>query len=512
MGAGPGGRRRRVEGVDRVSTVAQNLLDAAMADHRRGDIASAERGYRAILALQPKHPDALHLLGRIHGDRGEYEQAFALIGQALKASPNFADAHFNLSAYLIRTGNFADAESHLRTVAKLQPQNATAQNNLGGVLLQLQRYKDAAICFDKALQLDPELATALTNYAIACEVEGRFDDVLPAYDRLLARDPENVTARYYRALTLLSRERFGEGWAEYVWRWRRPDTAAKHGVFALPYWAAEALDRARVLVWTEQGPGDEILIASMLPGLLARGAAVTLLCSPRMTPLFRRSFPDIAVVDKVESVGAAAFDFQASLSELGRYLRPTQESFGAPRAFLQADAARRDALRAHYRGGAQTPLVGISWRSRATGVEGEKSLALSAWEPILRTPGVQFVCLQYGDCADEVRDAEQRFGIQIRRDATIDPLTDLDSFASQVAAMDLVISVSNTTVHFAGGLGLPTWVMVPAARGRIWYWFLNRTDSPWYAGARLVRQAQAGQWSTAIDEVAARLRTWTPAP
>ncbi len=495
-----------------MSAVTQNMLEAAMADHRRGDLVGAERGYRAILALQPQHPDALHLLGRIHGDRGELQEAIELIGRALKALPKFPDAHHNLSTYLIRDGKFADAERHLRSVLKLQPQNARAESDLGGVLLQLRRYKDAAASFDKALQHDPTLATALINTVTVREIEGRFDEVIPAYDKLLARDPENATAHYYRALSLLARERFSEGWAEYVWRWRRADTAAKHGVFPLPYWAGELLDGVRVLVWTEQGPGDEILIASMLPDLLARGAAVSLLCSERMTPLFRRSFPTITVIDTIDGVTPDAFRFQISLSELGRHLRPTRESFGTSRAILQADPTHRDALRAQYRGDSNSPLVGISWRSRAVGVEGEKSQPLATWEPVLRTPGVRFVCLQYGDCAAEIRDAEQRFGIQILHDPAIDPLKDLDAFAAQVAAMDLVISVSNTTVHVAGGLGLPTWVMVPAARGRIWYWFLNRVDSPWYPGVRLVRQRHAGDWSPAIQDVAARLREWAGAP
>ena len=83
------------------------------------------------------------------------------------------------------------------------------------------------------------LTTALNNYALACEVEGRDDDVIPAYVRVLALAPDNVNAHYYRALTLLSRGRLPEGWREYVWRWKRPDTAALHGRFDLPYWQGE---------------------------------------------------------------------------------------------------------------------------------------------------------------------------------------------------------------------------------------------------------------------------------
>jgi hypothetical protein len=105
----------------------------------------------------------------------------------------------------------------------------------------------------------------------------------------------------------------------------------------------------------------------------------------------------------------------------------------------------------------------------------------------LQVPGVMFVNLQYGDCAQELNTARFTLGVDIYDDPNVDSGVDMDMFFAQVAAMDLVISTSNTTVHTAGSQNVPGWVLLPHGKGAIWYWFLRREDSPWYPSLRLIR-------------------------
>ena len=138
-----------------------------------------------------------------------------------------------------------------------------------------------------------------------------------------------------------------------------------------------------------------------------------------------------------------------------------------------------------------------------------KSQNLPSWAPILTTPGVTFVNLQYGDRADDLRKVKEALGIDILHDETIDALTDMDSFAAQVATMDLVISVSNTTVHTAGALGRPTWVLAAKGRGRIWYWFRDQNKGYWYPSVRLISQDTEGDWNPVLEQCAADLTEWS---
>jgi hypothetical protein len=114
------------------------------------------------------------------------------------------------------------------------------------------------------------------------------------------------------------------------------------------------------------------------------------------------------------------------------------------------------------------------------------------------------VNLQYGDCAADLAAVRDRLGVEVIHDSAVDPLLDMDAAFAQVAAMDLVISTSNTTVHTAGSQGVPVWVLLPYAKGVLWYWFARRSDSPWYPSARLIRQSRLDPEKPWWEEVAAR--------
>ncbi len=169
-----------------------------------------------------------------------------------------------------------------------------------------------------------------------------------------------------------------------------------------------------------------------------------------------------------------------------------------------ATARQRQRLMAQAAG---RPLVGLSWRSRNAAYGAPKSLELADLLPLLRRD-VFWVDLQYGETAAE-RSAVAAAGATLWRDPEVDPLQDLDAAAAQAAALDLVITTSNTAAHLAGALGVPTWLLLPApGYGLLWYWFLDRTDSPFYPAMRCFRQARAGDWGGVIAAVGKSLDRW----
>lgn len=179
--------------------------------------------------------------------------------------------------------------------------------------------------------------------------------------------------------------------------------------------------------------------------------------------------------------------------------------------FLIADrdvtARQRQQLEARAAG---RPLVGLSWRSRNADYGAPKSLELMDLLPLLR-PDIFWVDLQYGDTSAD-RAAAAAAGAEVWRDPHVDPLRDMDAAAAQTAALDLVITTSNTTAHLAGALGVPVWLLLPApGYGLLWYWFLDRTDSPFYPSARCFRQSRAGDWTGVIKAVGAALDSWRAA-
>jgi tetratricopeptide (TPR) repeat protein len=490
-------------------TTPVDLVNRAMDFHRQGRLAEAEAGYRDALRRAPNNADALHLLGVIVGHAGDPQQGVALIERALKASPS-PEAHFNLANLLAGLARDSDAERHFRAAYKLRPGNAEAANGIGGCLLRLGDFDQAETWIAKAIEIDPHCISALVNMGTLMDTTSRFDKTLAYYDRALAARPDYDEALGNKAVALLARGRFAEGWPAYACRFKT--TRTFHGHFALPYWRGESLSGRKILVWTEQGLGDEILAASMIPDLLQAGARVVLVCSPRLRKIFARSFPGIDIIPtggQPEHPGVMAdLAYQASVSHLGEFLRPTFAAFSRREGYLKPDPALTRTLREKYKAGAGKPLVGISWRSARERGE-DKTIALLEWSPILRTPGTTFVNLPYGDTRADIAAAERELGVKIVTDPDIDPLGDLDPVAAQIAALDLTITVSNTAAHVAGAVGAHAWTLVPANTGRLWYWFLERSDSPWYPNLRLIRQNGRG-WPQTMTDLAASLASYSP--
>jgi len=90
----------------------------------------------------------------------------------------------------------------------------------------------------------------------------------------------------------------------------------------------------------------------------------------------------------------------------------------------------------------------------------------------------------------------------------VDATGNIDALAAQVVRLDAVVSVSNTTVHLAGALGVPTWTLVPTGPSRLWYWLDGRKSSPWYSSVTLAWQKETGSWIEPVNEVAENLKEW----
>jgi ADP-heptose:LPS heptosyltransferase len=184
---------------------------------------------------------------------------------------------------------------------------------------------------------------------------------------------------------------------------------------------------------------------------------------------------------------------------LPRLFRATADAFSATTSpYLFADPAKRDEFRARYKNGRK--VVGLAWytKNKTTGMGRSVELAMLA--PLFSQPHLQWISLQYGDHdALEMQVADTPIVV----DRAVDQFTDIDRFAAQIAAMDLVITIDNSTAHLAGALGIPTWVLLPFAPD--WRWMLDREDSPWYPTMRLFRQPKPGDWESVVCSVARAL-------
>jgi predicted O-linked N-acetylglucosamine transferase (SPINDLY family) len=207
----PGGR-----GVARApSSEGASLLAKAVAFHRAGDLDEAERCYKRVLRLDPRHFDALHLLGVVEAARAHYDKARRLVGQALKVNPRSAEAQSTLGRIFYEMKRLDEALGCYERALAIAPEDAQALCNRGTILEELGRPDEALVSYDAALALKPDYLLVLYNRGNVLHDLRRIVEAIASYDAALALKPDHAAALYNRGNALHEAGRIDEALASY---------------------------------------------------------------------------------------------------------------------------------------------------------------------------------------------------------------------------------------------------------------------------------------------------------
>ena len=542
---------RAVEVLPSFAAAQINFGRALAAVDRKDDaIIALKRG----LQLQPTDAGANVAISALLAERGEHGVAAVHLRAALDAATQWpselrAELTSNLGDYLRRDKQFEKAIDAQRQALALLPDNVIIGFNLAMALQEAGKLEEAEQQYLALVKTHPDFVRASVNLASVYREQGRVDQSITLLEATLLKHPGlfqayvnigaafadrgwTITGTLVHAYAMSARDndmeaRFDWGnalrsvgqlsnWDDYNQRFDRVKEGNVRRPTPPPVWQGESLVGKRVLIWTEQGIGDEILHSSIVDEVITRAGSCIIECSQRLAPIFARSFPSAKVLGwsaaHTAVTPADQVDFQIPVGDLAGHFRTSFARFPNRRGFLKADAEKVAALRRDYeKRAAGRRIVGISWSSQNAYLGDKKSARLANLVPLLRNTDAMFVNLQYGNCSSEIDDV-RRHGVDIFQDPTIDAMTDMDTFFAQVAAMDLVITTSNTNAHVAGSLGIPVWIMLPISKGMLWYWFTRRTDSPWYPSATLFRAqktAPNAPWETSVvPKIVEKFAAW----
>src|SRR6266545_1991153 len=374
---------------------ADALYREARSRCQQGLIAEGIDLVRRALALDPTQARFHTLLGMALSSAGRHAEALESFEQAMALGA--ADAHGSRADALVALGRLAEAvESFDRALAQ-DPSSVADWCNRGAALVDLSRFAEAADSFARATALAPDFAEAHYNHGNALAKLARHVDAIASYDRALALKPDYVDALNNRANALNQLGRLPEALAGVE---AALAVAPEHNGALVtrsvllrklrrPADAIASCDRT-LMIWGEQGLGDEILHASMLPDVIARTPSVTFEVEPRLAPLFARSFPSVTVIACQPELYGGKVDAQEPLAGFGRYLRRSFEDFPRrERGYLVADAARAQALRQRLAGDGRK-VIGLSWVSKAPVGGASKSAQLADFAALLRLPACRF--------------------------------------------------------------------------------------------------------------------------
>lgn len=487
----------------------------------------AEYACKQVLQIDENHADAHHLAGHVAGQMGNSSQALDHLVKAIAANPRHPQYRYNYAVSLGLLGRENEAAVQYQACLRQDPNHRDALWNYGE-MLRLSEH------FELAAQLLERFAANGGNYSALNHRLGVIygalgqDEAANAHflkELNVAPAQADPLTHWEYSLFLLSRERFTEGFAHYG---RRFDSKGRNSVFChdfeLPMWHGQFTHGSTLLIHGEQGLGDEMMFASIVPEVLAKAceakSRVILAVKPAVVRLFKTSFPGAIIIP--HRVGGPAadisalgqVDWQVPIGDLPQLFRRNLQDFYASRkAYLFADQ-QRAAWYAKQLAALEAPQdatqnnstkpkklrVGLMWGSNPANVNAkfvrwsqQRSIPIQMFERMAKlVPEVEFVSLQ---------NAERGYEAGLAPSLDILDLshlqTDFLETASLIANLDLVISVDTSVSHLAGAMGKETWV--PLMHRSDWRHRNKREHSYWYSNTRYFHQSKEGDWTPVLE-------------
>ncbi len=461
--------------------------------------------HQVAIKLSPNSPEVWRNHGVALSDLNRHEEALNSYARAIELAPNHAEAWNNQGVALNDLRRHEEALTSYARAIEIKPNYASAWNNRGIVLAALKRHMDALECYERAIEINPAFVDAWSNLGLALSDIQRHDQALESYARAIELNPDHPEAHHNKGLLELRRHDYLSGFKNCLWRWKTKEFLSERFDSHIPRCEPGSV-RGRILLRAEQGLGDEIFYCGLLPLVSNPEAKLTLSADLRLHPILKRSFPSVELIDRKDTASeliGGDYDTQADIGDLGYLLGLDKEAIQSTRKpYLIPNAEKSLQLKSSEPILRKGPICGLSWRSKNQKFGQDKSIQLPDFAPLLKTPGLSFVNLQYGDVGDEIAHTQSLNGIKIHQINQIDPFSDIDGLLSLIDACDVILTTSNVTAHLAGSIGKKGCVLIPYGQGRLWYWHHDDDFSFWYPTLKVFYQEDPHDWSSTINKAA----------
>lgn len=369
----------------------------------------------------------------------------------------------------------------------------------------MQKSHEALRDFNKAIDLNPNFIEAYISRGNNKFLQHNSDGALEDYSISIGLDPNSYEAIFSSSIVHFIKNNYKEGWKLYEARWQAKKM--KWLATEKPLLTNFNLIGKKILIWAEQGLGDQIMYGSLLIDALKTNNYFYVSHDRRLWSLFVRSFSwakNIKFISIDDTLDESDYDLHIPLGNLGSFFREETKDFRKhPINYISSD--RRLTLSLRQKLSNKKKICGISWMSKNTEISLEKSISLVQLLPILSLKKFTFVDLQYGDTSIEKENIFKQYGINIQTIAEIDNFNNIDGLTSLIDAYDFVVTTSNVTAHIAGALNKKTYLLLSYNCGKIWYWGNQEAISLWYPSIQILRDDENLSWNKPIENLLLKL-------
>jgi len=484
---------KHVVGLKHDQAIASYTLGQVLSEQGKPD--EAMQAYQKAIVLKPDYADAYNNLGLVFFGQRKFDQAAEVYKRAIPIKPDYDAFHCNLGNALQELGQLDNAAACYRRTLEINPVSVVAHNNLGSALQELGQLEAAVAEFRLALKIDPNCVDVHNNLARALQELGQLDDAIASYRQALKIKPNDKKFESNLGFALLMCGIFSEGWQKQEARWEAGASTDVRPATHLPQWDGQNPSPGdRLLIFVEQGLGDKLQFSRYIPLAAERfTGGVSVLVSPSVQSLFRRSFPHVEILEAVPA-DQSAWQWHCPLLSLPLAFGTVLENIPAQIPYLVPDPARIAYWKSKIAAldlSAGTRKIGVVWKPGTfMKIAKLKALAFQQLAPLLEQPDTAWFSLQKEPDPDNVPGKLINW---------TDELKDFDDTAALAMNLDLIISVDTSVAHLAGGLGLPIWLFNRHASD--WRWMRGREDSPWYPSMRIFTQETAGDWDGVVKRV-----------
>ena len=396
------------------------------------------------------------------------------------------------------------AKKFILNSIRLNKYNSNAFTFLGDCYAAEGDLKNAKINYENSLDIHPNNKMALNNLAALSFLNGDFVKAEKIYELSVNNNENNYDAIYYLGQCQLAQCNFVSGWENFGYRWLANQFNSKKLKSSLPKFYLNS-DKKNLLVWGEQGIGDQILFLRFLKDLDPFIDNLFINIDNRLHMIIKRLYPKINFMNDNDNKANINVNTQIPLGDLGSmFMKDTSYLLKNKYRYITSDFEIKNNLQNILRINKKI-ICGISWISKNEDIGNEKSLSLERLKPILCLKNIMFVDLQYNDTTNEKNEFYNTNKIKINKIESIDNFKDLNGLTSLIDCCDLVVTVSNTNAHISGALGKKTFLLLPKGKGRLWYWTSKNKKSLWYPSIDIIEQNVAGSWKSAINELSKKI-------
>ncbi|MSP36522.1 MAG: tetratricopeptide repeat protein [Limnohabitans sp.] len=448
--------------------------------------------FAKVVEKDNKNIRALNNFGAALLRNKHLEEAKEILLYAIELAPNNIDIYTNLGSVY---QGLLQPEKSLEVAFKVISLNPTwfmAYNNLGCALGDLMRLDDAREAYKTAVALNPNYLPAIINLAQLEIKSGNHIKGVELYESALKltniTSGEKELVKYYLSHSYLYFGDLNKGWDYYDFGFSDmlPTGAYRSKrKFTQPKWNGDQNTKEIILIWREQGLGDEILFSTCLNGIHDSGLNIILECDPRLVNIFKRIYPNFII--RGESIQDSFyplfddFQFQLPIGSLPRYFRKNICDFEHNINFFLPLPDKSELIKERLNSFKDKVLIGICWRSGMLSLERNLNYtSLRDWGELFKNPNYQFVNLFHGDCENELAEAENTYGIKILRWNDFDLKNDLETVLALVSELDCVVSVGTAVSVIAAAAGTNTLVLLQ----RSWVLLGENDRYPWFPSVR----------------------------